>query len=144
MAEPSTDTVFDKIIRGELPAQRLYEDDDVIVILDINPLAEGHALVIPKEPAPTMGELSDGAAAAVGRVLPRLCRALRDVTGCPALHVLENDGPEAGQEVPHVHVHVIPRRPGRETGAGLTTSWDPVAIDQEALSEMGRRIARRL
>lgn len=144
MADPTTDTVFDKIIRGEIPAQKVYEDDGVIAILDINPLAEGHCLVIPKEPAPTMGELSDDAAAALGRVLPRVCRAVRKVTGCPALNVLENDGSEAGQEIPHVHVHVIPRFPDRDPGSGLRKTWAPIAVDQEALAELGRKIARLL
>ncbi|MEM0983389.1 MAG: HIT family protein [Planctomycetota bacterium] len=139
-----TDSIFSKIIRGEIPAQKLYEDDAVIAILDINPLSEGHCLVIPKEPAETMGELSDDAAAGIGRVLPRLCRALRRVTGCPGINVLQNDGADAGQEVMHVHVHLIPRFPDRDaaSGGGLTKFWKPTKGDPEAMAELGRQIAR--
>src|SRR5690606_21940590 len=126
-----------KIIRGEIPAHKIYEDAHCIAILDIAPLSEGHALVIPKEPAVTLDELSDDAAAAIGRVLPRLCRALKKITGCPGYNVLQNNGPEAHQAVMHVHFHIIPRFPGRgipvkgkpdkENGPGLDLSgaWRP-------------------
>src|SRR5215471_18270551 len=70
------DTIFGKIVRGEIPCNKVYEDDKVIAFLDINPLSAGHTLVVPKEPAETMDGLSDESAAALGRVRPRLCRAV--------------------------------------------------------------------
>jgi len=149
-----TDSIFSKIIRGEVPAHKIYEDDFVIAILDINPLSEGHALVIPKEPAETLGELSDDHAAAVGRVLPRICRALEKVTGCEAYNVLQNNGEDAGQLVPHVHFHVIPRFPGRGTpvhakpdklnGPGLEMTWNRGTLTPEEALEIGRQIKRLL
>ena len=67
-----SETIFTKIINGEIPCHRVYEDDAVLAFLDINPLSDGHTLVIPKEPAATLDALSDDSAAAVGRVLPRI------------------------------------------------------------------------
>ena len=140
----SADSIFSKIIRGEIPSQKLYEDEAVIAILDINPLSEGHTLVIPKEPATTMDELSDDSAAAVGRVLPRICRAIMMVTGATSTNILQNNGKAAGQEVEHVHVHIIPRYPDRPSGAGLNKTWTPGSLDPDAGADMGRKIARLL
>src|SRR5215472_17344398 len=96
------DTVFGKIVRGEIPCNKVYEDDNVLAFLDINPRSYGHTLVIPKEPAESMDRLSDESAAALGRVLPRLCRAVLAVTGVKAYNVLENNGVAAHQAIPHV------------------------------------------
>src|SRR5690348_11576310 len=101
------ETIFSKILRGEVPCHKLYEDDQVLAFLDIAPLSLGHAVVIPKEPAETLDRLSDDAAAALGRVLPRLCRALQKVTGTQQFNVLQNNGPLAHQAVDHVHFHII-------------------------------------
>src|ERR1041384_4476975 len=95
------ETVFSKILRGEIPCHKLYEDELVFAFLDIAPLAPGHAVVIPKEPAETLDQLSDDASAAIGRVLPRLCRALQSVTGTRDFNVLQNNGRLAHQAVEH-------------------------------------------
>lgn len=115
-----SDTIFSKILRGEIPCHKVYEDDLVLAFLDIGPLSLGHTLVIPKEPAVTLGELSDESAAAIGRVLPRLCRALVAVTGVPEYNVLQNNGPGAHQAVFHVHFHIIPKPNGNH---GLGVKW---------------------
>src|SRR6185369_15730005 len=114
------ETVFSKILRGEIPSHKLYEDDQVLAFLDIAPLAAGHAVVIPKEPAVTLDQLSDDSAAAIGRVLPRLCRAVKEVSGCEAYNVLENNGPLAHQAVFHVHFHIIPKFDEKR---GLGVHW---------------------
>src|SRR6478735_4539253 len=103
------DTVFSKILRGEIPCHKVYEDERVFAFLDVNPLSRGHVLVIPKEPAVTLDALSDESAAALGRVLPRLCRAVQRVTGSSAYNVLQNNGTGAHQAVMHVHFHIIPK-----------------------------------
>lgn len=139
-----SDTIFSKIIRGEIPAHRVYEDDHCIAILDVAPLSEGHTLVIPKEPAETITDLSDDAAAAVGRVLPRVSRAIKKATGATDLNILQNNGPTASQSVPHVHFHIIPRFSDRAEGGGLGLGWKPVKPDGEASAELGRKIARLL
>lgn len=111
-------TIFDKILDGEIPCHRLYEDEHVLAFLDVGPLSPGHTLVIPKERKAMLHELSDAAAAALGRVLPRLCRALVEATGAEAYNVLQNNGRAAGQVVEHVHFHLIPKVGGRGLGLG--------------------------
>ncbi len=139
-----SDSIFSKIIRGEIPANRVYEDEHCIAILDIGPLSEGHTLVIPKEPAETLGRLSDGAAAAVGKVLPRICRAVMEATGATDYNILQNNGQAAMQSVPHVHFHIIPKFPDRNPGGGLGMKWDATTPDAEETAALGRRIARLL
>src|SRR2546429_7813940 len=85
------DTVFGKMIRGEIPCHKVYEDDKVLAFLDINPLSHGHTLVVPKEPAETLDRLPEDSAAALGRVLPRLCRAILAATGIMEYSALSNN-----------------------------------------------------
>ena len=119
-------TIFDKIISGEIPCHRVYEDEHVLAFLDINPLSPGHLLVIPKERAAQLHLLSDEAAAAIGHVLPRLCRAVREATDIEAYNVLQNNGDSANQAVFHVHFHIIPKTPD---GQGLNIEWSTHLID---------------
>lgn len=132
------DTIFGKIIRGDIPCLKVYEDARVLAFLDINPLSHGHTLVIPKEPAETLDQLSDDSAAAVGRVLPRICRAVVAATGVKEYNVLENNGTGAHQAIPHVHFHVIPKPNARE---GLGVRWPLRAIDRETGSALAAKIA---
>jgi histidine triad (HIT) family protein len=112
-------TIFTKILAGEIPCHKVYEDDKVLAFLDINPLSRGHVLVIPKEPAETLDQLSDDSAAAIGRVLPRLSRAVMAATGARHYNVLQNNGAPAHQAVFHVHFHIIPRY----DDSGLGIDW---------------------
>ncbi len=122
------ETVFTKILRGELPCHRIHEDDHVLAFLDIFPLSLGHTLVIPKEPAVTLDQLSDEASAAVGRVMPRICRAVMAATGATAYNILQNNGASAHQAVMHVHFHIIPKL-GSD---GLGIVWKPGKLDDGA------------
>ena len=131
------ETIFSKILRGEIPCHKVYEDDLVFAFLDIGPLSRGHVLVIPKEPAETLDALSDESAAAIGRVLPRLCRAVKRVTGVEAYNVLENNGPLAHQAVFHVHFHIIPR-PNETEGLGI--GWRPGKLDPSEGAALARDI----
>jgi histidine triad (HIT) family protein len=133
-----TDTVFGKIVRGEIPCNKVYEDDKVVAFLDINPLSTGHTLVVPKEPAETMDRLSDESAAALGRLLPRLCRAVVAATGIQEYNVLENNGTGAHQAIAHVHFHIIPKPNSRE---GLGIGWPARGLDREAAAALARKIA---
>jgi histidine triad (HIT) family protein len=124
--------VFDAILAGEIPCHRIYEDEHVLALLDVAPLSQGHVLVIPRERAAYMHELSDDAAAALGRVLPRLCRAIMAATGCDSYNLLQNNGAAAHQAVFHVHVHIIPKF----EAAGLGLVWEPRELqDGEVLAE---------
>lgn len=132
------ETIFSKILRGEIPCHKVYEDDLVLAFLDIGPLARGHVLVIPKEPAETLDQLSDESAAAIGRVLPRLCRAVKRVTGTSAYNVLENNGSLAHQAVFHVHFHVIPK-PNETEGLGV--GWRPGKLEAKDGAALARELA---
>ena len=135
------ETVFSRIIRGELPCHKVYEDERVLAFLDVNPLCDGHVLVLPKEPAATLDQLSDEAAAAIGRVLPRLSRAVLAATGATEFNVLQNNGPGAHQAVFHVHFHIIPKH---RDGKGLGIGWKPGALDAARGKELSQAIAAKL
>jgi histidine triad (HIT) family protein len=122
------DTIFGKILRGEIPCHKVYEDDRVLSFLDINPLCPGHTLVIPREPAATLDQLSDESSAAIGRVLPRLCRAVMKATGASEYNILQNNGAGAHQAVFHVHFHIIPKL---ADGRGLGVGWKPGKLDPD-------------
>lgn len=131
------DTIFAKILSGEIPCHKVYEDDRVLAFLDINPLSIGHTLLIPKEPAETLDQLSEESAAALGRVLPRICRAVIAVTGVKQYNVLENNGPAAHQAIEHVHFHIIPKPNAIE---GLGVSWPQQVFDHKAGAELAARL----
>ena len=135
------DTVFGRIIRGEIPCHRVYEDEYVLAFLDINPLSRGHTLVVPKEAAETMDELSDDSAAALGRVLPRLCRAVIRATGVAQYNLLENNGTLAHQAIAHVHFHIIPKPNARE---GLGIGWPQQSLDTKSGAELAATIREAL
>lgn len=137
------ETIFSKILSGEIPCHRVYEDEHVLAFLDIGPLSEGHTLVIPKEGAETLDELSDESGAAIGRVLPRICRAVMAATGAKAYNILQNNGPDAHQEVLHVHFHVIPKFPKREQH-GLGIGWTPGKLDQAEGAALAAAIAHAI
>jgi len=135
------ETIFSKILRGEVPCHKLYEDDLVLSFLDVAPVAPGHALVIPKEPAETLDQLSDDSAAAIGRALPRLCRALQSATGIRQFNVLQNNGPLAHQAVNHVHFHIIPK-PSEAQGLGV--KWPSGKLDHEAAKSLAAQVRELL
>ena len=122
-------TIFQKILDNEIPCHKVYEDEHVLAFLDIYPLSHGHTLVIPKEPAETLDQLSDESAAAIGRVLPRLCRAVRQATGIEHFNVLQNNGAPAHQAIGHVHFHIIPKE---DDGSGLGIGWNTKSLDDGA------------
>ena len=135
-------TIFDKILDGEIPCHKVYEDAHVLAFLDVGPLSRGHTLVIPKERKAYLHELSDETAAALGRVLPRLARAVMDATGAEAYNILQNNGAAAHQAVYHVHFHIIPKT---EDG-GLGIDWPSGALvegEGESLAaEIGAQLER--
>ena len=137
------ETIFSKIIRGEIPCHKVYEDEHVLAFLDIGPLSPGHTLVIPKEPAATLDQLSDDAAAAIGRVLPRLCRAVMKASGAEAYNVLQNNGALAHQAVFHVHFHIIPRF-DRSADAGLGIVWKSGKLGGDEAKQLVERIRAAL
>jgi histidine triad (HIT) family protein len=123
------ETIFSKILRDEIPCHRVYEDELVLAFLDINPISRGHTLVIPREPVETLDQLSAESSAAIGRVLPRIARAVMDATGAKAFNILQNNGTAAHQAVMHVHFHIIPMH---ADGTGLGIEWRAGKLDDGA------------
>lgn len=134
------ETVFSKIIRGEIPSHKVYEDAQVLAFLDVGPLSRGHTLVIPKEAVATLDKLSDESAAAIGKVLPRLCRAVMKVTGASAYNVIQNNGVAAHQAVHHVHFHIIPKFDD-DPQAGLGIRWPAGRLDGAEGKALAAQIA---
>ncbi len=128
------ETIFSKILRNEIPCHVVYEDDRVLAFLDVNPLSKGHTLVIPREPAETLDQLSAESGAAIGRVLPRIAQAVMAATGAKHYNILQNNGAPAHQAVLHVHFHIIPKY---DDGSGLGITWRPQKLgdDAEALAK---------
>lgn len=108
--------VFCKIVAVQIPAAVVYEDEDVLAFLDAGPLAEGHLLVIPRDHHERLTDLSAEKFSKLAATLPTLGRALLTVTGAPGLNILLNQGSVAGQVVPHVHFHLIPRKEADQLG----------------------------
>lgn len=133
------DNIFAKILRGEIPSASVYEDADVKVIMDAFPQSEGHTLVIPKEPARNLLELSEDDAATAIRHVKRVAQAVETALKPDGIVVTQFNGAPAGQSVFHIHFHVIPRwenRPMGEHGGGQA--------DPDALKAMAEKIAAAL
>ncbi len=102
-------TVFELIRDNQIPSVKIYEDDLCFVILDLSPVNKGHALVISKEAKPTFDSVDDKTLYHMIDVAKKVDRKMRDVLGADGTNIIINNGPASGQEVPHLHIHVIPR-----------------------------------
>ena len=135
----SSVTIFDRILSGEIPCYEIYQDESVLAFLDVGPLSRGHCLVIPRERAAHLHELSDESAAAIGRILPRLCRAVLEATGADAYNILQNNGAAAHQAVFHVHFHIIPKI--GEQGLGIGWAAGGIEPDEATVLQSSIRAA---
>jgi histidine triad (HIT) family protein len=106
-----SNNIFAKILRGEAPCIKLYEDEATLAFMDIMPQAEGHVLVISKEPAETLLDISEEGARACIASTRKLARAVKQAMNAPGVFVAQMNGAAAGQTVPHIHFHIIPRAP---------------------------------
>lgn len=105
-------SIFSRIIAGGIPGEFILNDDTWVALMDIAPAAPGHVLLVPRAECQYLAQLPTGTLATLGDRLARLTTAVKAATGAPAVNVLVNDGPEAGQAVPHAHLHIIPRFAG--------------------------------
>ena len=125
--------IFCKIVRGEIPCAKLAETDKILSFLDVSPVNKGHALVIPKEHYENLLELETEELTECTEIIQNVARAVVKVTGAEGFNVLQNNSECAGQVVPHVHFHIIPRRPDD----GFSFGWRQGSYDageMEALS----------
>ena len=126
-----SDCIFCQIVAGEIPSSVIYEDDDVLAFMDIGPIIKGHALVIPKLHFDSIMETPDAVVAKLHVVAKRIALAQMNALGADGVNVMQNNGAAAGQEVPHLHVHVIPRY----SNDGHHWNWNPKKYDE--IKEMG-------
>ena len=134
------DCVFCKIVAGEIPCTKIFEDEFCLSFLDIGPLADGHTLLIPKTHYGQLPDVPTETMAGLASQLPRIGRAIVRATGAEGFNVLQNNGRIAGQVVPHVHFHLIPRK--AEDGLGYR--WNAGSYPAGRADEIARRITESL
>lgn len=121
--------IFCKILAGEIPSTAVYEDDDFKAILDVNPAARGHVIILPKNHAANIYELPDEDASKIMIVAKKIATAIEKTYHCDGVNILQNNGEAAGQTVFHLHVHVIPRFKGDTVNIGWKQGDMPEDLD---------------
>lgn len=132
------DCIFCKIAAGEIPSRTIYEDEDFRVILDIAPASKGHAIILPKNHADNLYELSDEDASKIFVVAKKVARAMKEAFHCEGLNILQNNGELAGQTVFHLHIHVLPRY-ADDNLQFLWTHGQPTDEELDSLAESIRK-----
>ena len=132
--------IFCKIVAGEIPSFKLYEDDETLAFMDINPVHDGHCLVIPKAHSPNVMEIGPEDFAAAARIAAKVCKAVNAAVSCDGINLMQANGEGAGQSVGHFHFHVLPRR----LGDGLLVNWEPKPGDHAHIAEIAERIRQHL
>ena len=135
------DCVFCRIIKRELPASFIYEDDHVAAFLDIHPINEGHVLIVPKKHEAQFGDLTEEDAAHLFKIARRVLKAIQaSGVKCEGANLFLSDGPVAGQEVLHSHLHITPRFKGDGQRIGFIHS-DPAQYPRARLNQIALKIA---
>ena len=134
------DCIFCKIAKGEIPSATVYDDDDFRVIIYISPASEGHMIILPKEHAANVYELSDEIASKIYVLAKKLATALKDELDCDGINILQNNGEAAGQTVFHLHMHIIPRYYSDD----ISIRWNQGKSDADSLAELAKSIGQRI
>ena len=130
------DCIFCKIVAGEIPSFKIYEDDDTLCFMDINPLHEGHCLVIPKTHTKNIFETSDDTLASMIAVTRRVAKAVEAAIAPDGINILQANGSGAAQSVFHVHFHVLPRK----LGDNATLNWGLHPGDMDEIAATAENI----
>ena len=112
------DCIFCKIAAGEIPSRKIYEDSDLIAIMDLNPTSKGHSLIIPKEHCTNIYDIDEDIAAKVMKTAKKLATKMTVALNCDGFNLLQNNGETAGQTMFHFHMHLIPRYKEDQVGLG--------------------------
>lgn len=128
--------IFCKIANGEIPAATLHEDDDFRVILDLGPASKGHALILPKQHAANIYEISEENLSKAIVLAKKMAGRMTDALGCDGFNIVQNNGTAAGQTVFHFHMHLIPRYEGDQVGLG----WKPGTLDDATKEEILNKV----
>ena len=138
------DCVFCSIVDGDIPSYTVHDGESVYAFLDANPLSRGHTLVIPKAHHERIGDLPAAEGDAVFAALRRLAPAVEAAVGADAVTVGINDGEAAGQEVPHVHGHIVPRTDDDGAGAIHSLRWPRPELDDDEFEGVADAIGDEL
>ncbi len=132
--------VFCKIVSGEIPSTKVYEDDKFLAFMDIGPVNKGHVLVIPKKHAETFIDLTEEEAGELFKVVNKVAKAVKRGLNADGLNIINNVGAVSGQEVFHVHVHIIPRF----ENDGMKFGWRKLEYKEGEIKEYAERIKSAL
>ncbi len=134
------DCIFCKIIAGQIPCNKIYEDESVLAFLDIGPVSDGHVLLIPKEHFEKIDQCPDQVIAGMSSCLGKIAKAVVSAMGAEGYNVLCNNGQVAGQLVDHVHFHIIPRN----AGDGVFSRWNSYQYEAGRAEEITAEICKKL
>jgi histidine triad (HIT) family protein len=133
-------SIFTRIVNGEIPAAKVYEDELTLAFLDVGPASRGHTLVVCKEELPTLLDLPPELLAAMARSVQAVARAVMAALSPDGLNIVQNNGAASGQSVPHYHVHIIPRW----EGDNALVHWRPGAAAPDELKELAAAISAQM
>ena len=141
MSHPTdANCIFCKIVAGQIPCFKLLEDDRTIAFMDINPVNPGHSLSVAKGHWPTVDVIPADVLGAVAATAQKLAKAVMSELKPAGVNLIQANGAGAGQSVPHLHIHVMPRRPDD----GLVLNWEPKAGDRAEIEAIYKRLKARL
>ena len=133
-------SIFSKIVSGEIPSNKVYEDEQTLAFMDINPASRGHTLVICKAEHPDLWSIPPETLAAVSATMQRVALALREALQPDGLNVIQSNGAAAGQEIFHYHVHLIPRWEGDKA----VRLWRPQPSQQDELRAIAEQVRQAM
>ena len=134
------DCIFCKIAAGEIPSRKIYEDSDLIAIMDLNPTSKGHSLIIPKEHCTNIYDIDEDIAAKVMKTAKKLATKMTVALNCDGFNLLQNNGETAGQTMFHFHMHLIPRYKGDQVGI----TWHPGELSDADKEEILLKVKEQL
>ncbi|EGQ1774727.1 HIT family protein [Staphylococcus pseudintermedius] len=139
-----TETIFSKIINGDIPSFKVYENDYVYAFLDISQVSKGHTLLIPKTPSPNIYETDAETMKHIGEALPVVANAIKKTFNPDGLNIIQNNGEYASQSVFHIHFHLIPRYKNDIDGFGYHWETNESRIDDAQKAEIAAQIASNI
>ncbi len=134
--------IFCKIVKGEIPCVKVYEDDTVLAFADINPISKGHTLIIPKKHATNMWEASEDDLVAIMKTAKKLVHAIKDAISPDGVAVLQLNGKAVNQVVMHYHLHLIPR--SSDEGSLTMTDWKLIPGNMDEIKAVAAKIADKI
>ena len=139
-----SETIFSKIISGEIPSFKIYENDYVYAFLDISQVSKGHTLLVPKKPSANIFETDEETMKHIGVALPKVANAIKNAFNPDGLNIIQNNGEYADQSVFHIHFHLIPRYENDIDGFGYKWETHEDVIDDETKQKIATQIQAQI